>query len=106
ALGVLVWSALLEPLPGPAWFETPLKLLYVAAMWVAGSLLANVLLWTGHVLYPAYGGGPRSWGLAALDDQRAGGGLMLLEGSAVLVGVAGWLALRWWRESEARQQLV
>ena len=45
-------------------------------------------------------------GLSPLADQRAGGGVMLVEGSLVMIGVAVWLLLRVFRESEARQQLL
>jgi putative membrane protein len=82
--GVLLWSALLEPLPGPRWFTPARKLVYVAAMWLVMLGLSQVFLWSGTSLYTGY----------TLSDQRAGGGVMLFEGSAVMIGVATWLLLR------------
>jgi cytochrome c oxidase assembly factor CtaG len=104
--GTLVWAALLEPLPGPAWFTAGRKLLYVAGMWLVSLALSQVFLWSGHVYYARYLQAPRTWGLSPLADQRAGGGVMLVEGSLVMLGVAVWLLLRVFRESESRQRLL
>jgi putative membrane protein len=104
--GLLVWAAMLEPLPGPAWFTAGRKLLYVAGMWLVSLGLSQLFLWSGHAYYRRYVDAPRTWGLSALADQRAGGGVMLVEGSLVMLGVAVWLLLRTFRESESRQRLV
>jgi putative membrane protein len=104
--GTLVWAALIEPLPGAAWFTAGRKLLYAAGMWLVSLALAQVFLWSGHVYYARYADAPRTWGLSPLADQRAGGGVMLVEGSLVMLGVAVWLLLRVFRESEARQSLL
>jgi putative membrane protein len=104
--GVLVWAALIEPLPGPAWFTAGRKLLYVGTMWLVSLGLAQVFLWSTHVYYARYVTAPRTWGLSPLADQRAGGGVMLVEGSLVMIGVAVWLLLRLFRESESRQRFL
>jgi cytochrome c oxidase assembly factor CtaG len=104
--GTLVWAALLEPLPGPAWFTAGRKLLYVAGMWLVSLALSQIFLWSAHVYYARYARAPRTWGLGPLADQRAGGGVMLVEGSLVMLGVAVWLLLRVFRESETRQRLL
>jgi putative membrane protein len=104
--GMLLWTALLEPLPGPRWYGTGWRLASLAFVWVTGGALAQIFLWAGHPFYPPYEHAPRTWGLSALTDQRAGGGLMLLEMSVVVVLVAGWLGLRWLREAERRQRRV
>jgi putative membrane protein len=103
--GLLLWTALLGLLPGPRWFGPGSRLLALGFVWAAGGALANVFLWSGHPFYGPYVEAPRTWGLSALDDQRAGGGVMLLEmmlvGTVVFV-VAG---LDWLAESERRQLL-
>jgi putative membrane protein len=106
ACGLLVWAALLEPLPGPAWFTAGKKLVYVGGMWIVSLALSQLFLWSGHVYYARYLHAPRTWGFSPLADQRAGGGVMLVEGSLVMLGVAVWLLLRVFRESEARQRLL
>ena len=96
AAGSLLWAAILEPLPGPAWFTAAWKLPYVVGMWLVSLTLSQVFIWSSHSYYLHY----------SLDDQRAGGGVMLVEGSFVMLGVVVWLLLRVFRESEARQQLI
>jgi putative membrane protein len=92
--GTLVWAALL--LPGPAWFTSVHKLPYVLVMWLVPLTLSQLFLWSGHAYYHRY----------TLSDQRAGGGVMLVEGSFVMLGVVVWLLLRILGESEARQRLA
>jgi cytochrome c oxidase assembly factor CtaG len=104
--GVLLWSALLEPLPGPAWFTAARKVVYVGGMWLVSLVLSQVFIWSGHVYYARYAHAPRTWGLSPLSDQRAGGGVMLVEGTLVMLGVLVWLLLRAFRESETRQRLL
>ncbi len=104
--GVLLWSALLEPLPGPAWFTAGRKVLYVGGMWLVSLALSQVFLWSGHAYYARYVHAPRTWGLGPLADQRAGGGVMLVEGTLVMLGVLVWLLLRAFRESETRERLL
>ncbi|MBV8481075.1 MAG: cytochrome c oxidase assembly protein [Actinobacteria bacterium] len=84
ACGMLLWSALLEPIPGPRWFTPARKLFYVAGMWIVMLSLSQVFLWSSTQLYTGY----------SVSDQRAGGGVMLFEGSAVMIGVVVWLLLR------------
>jgi len=94
--GTFLWAAILEPFPGPAWFTTARKLPYVLTMWLVSLTLSQLFLWSGHSYYTGY----------TLDDQRAGGGVMLVEGSFVMLGVIVWLLLRIFRESEERQRLL
>jgi putative membrane protein len=82
--GVLLWSGMLASF-GIGW-----KFGYVGGMWLVSLALAQVFLWSGHAYYTGY----------SLDDQRAGGGVMLVEGSVVMLGVAVWLLLLAFREPE------
>jgi putative membrane protein len=94
--GTLLWAAILEPLPGPAWFTAAWKLPYVVAMWLVSLTLSQLFLWSGHSYYGSY----------TLADQRTGGGVMLIEGSFVMIGVVVWLLFRLFRESEERQRVL
>src|SRR4051794_37868979 len=78
--GALLWSALLELLPGPRWFGLPQRLAYLGTMWLLSLTLAQVFLWSSHAYY-----------YDSVNDQRAGGGIMLAENSAVMLGVLVWL---------------
>lgn len=92
--GALVWSALFGVLPGPRWFGTGARALYLTGMWFFSLALSSVFLWSRRPFYSRY----------TVPDQRLGGGVMLLEGSLIMLGVLVWLGVRWFAEAEARQQ--
>ena len=106
ALGMLMWAALLEPLPGPAWFTAPWKIPYVLGMWLVMLVLSQVFIWSSHVYYSPYAHERTLWGLSHLADQRTGGGVMLVESALTMLPALVWVLLMVLRESEARQQLV
>jgi cytochrome c oxidase assembly factor CtaG len=106
ALGMLMWAALIEPLPGPAWFTAPWKIPYVLGMWLVMLVLSQVFIWSSHVYYAPYTHDATLWGLGHLADQKAGGGVMLVESAFTMLPALVWVLLLVLRESEARQQLV
>ena len=85
--GALMWAAVVEPLPGPVWFGTGAKAAYVLAVRAIGMGIALGLTFSGPY-----------W--------RAGGLIMFVEGGIVTAVAFGLLFLRWWRETERRQQLI
>lgn len=89
--GALLWSALLSLLPGPRWFRTPQRLAYLGVMWLVSLSLSQVFLWSSHPYY-----------YDSVSDQRVGGGIMLLESSAVMLAVLVWLLWRALVPSEDR----
>jgi cytochrome c oxidase assembly factor CtaG len=105
-LGMLMWAALLEPLPGPAWFTAPWKIPYVLGMWLVMLVLSQVFLWSRHVYYAPYVHDRTLWGLSHLADQKAGGGVMLVESAFTMLPALVWVLLLVLRESETRQRLV
>jgi cytochrome c oxidase assembly factor CtaG len=106
AFGMLMWAALLEPLPGPAWFSAPWKIPYVLGMWLVMLVLSQIFIWSSHVYYAPYAHAATLWGLSHLADQKAGGGVMLVESAVTMLPALVWTLLRVLRESEARQRLV
>ncbi|HEV2074801.1 MAG TPA: cytochrome c oxidase assembly protein, partial [Thermoleophilaceae bacterium] len=98
ALGINMWMSLLGPLPMPAWFGNGARLVYVVAVRLTGALLANVLMWSEVVLYPAYAPGRAEWGVSGLSDQALAGVIMLVEGSVLTIVLLGWLFLKAARE--------
>jgi putative membrane protein len=106
ALGMLMWAALVEPLPGPAWFTAPWKIPYVIGMWLVMLALSQVFIWSSHVYYAPYAHDATLWGLGHLADQKAGGGVMLVESAFTMLPALVWVLLNVLRESEARQRLV
>jgi putative membrane protein len=104
--GMLMWAALIEPLPGPAWFTAPWKIPYVLGMWLVMLVLSQVFIWSSRVYYAPYTYDRALWGLGHLADQKAGGGVMLVESMFTMLPALVWVLLLVLRESEARQQLV
>ena len=64
AAGILMWAAILETLPGPAWFGSGAKLAFIVAVRLASTLLANVFLWSDTLFYDPYAD-------VGLSDQAA-----------------------------------
>jgi cytochrome c oxidase assembly factor CtaG len=104
--GALMWAAVIEPLPGPAWFTNGWKATYTLVVRVAGTILANVFIWANHPFYSYYVAREHGSAAAAVSDQRAAGAIMFIEGSVVTLLAFAWLFIRWTRETEARQRLV
>jgi cytochrome c oxidase assembly factor CtaG len=106
ACGALMWAAVIEPLPGPAWFGNGWKTLYTLAVRAAGTVLANVFIWAGHPFYPYYVGPDHAAGISPVSDQRIAGAIMFIEGSVVTMLAFAWLFIRFTRETELRQRLI
>jgi putative membrane protein len=106
ATGALMWAAVIEPLPGPAWFGSGAKAVYVLVVRTVGAGLATALIWSGRPFYPDYAAGERASGISPLHDQAIGGAIMFVEGGVVTLLVFAWLFLRWSREAELRQGLA
>jgi putative membrane protein len=107
AAGLLMWGALLEPLPGPGWFGSGAKAGYVLVVRALGcAILGNIFIWAGTPFYPYYATGEREWGIASLTDQQVGGAIMFIWGALITVSLFSWMFLRWIREAELRQSLL
>jgi len=106
AAGVVLWGAVLELLPGPAWFTAGSKLVYLGAAQVAQVVLASVFVWSGRVFYETYASGAPEAGVSARTDQSLGGAVMLAEATVVMAIAVSWAFLALLRESERRQILL
>jgi putative membrane protein len=104
--GAIMWLPVLETLPAPEWFGTGAKLAYIAVVRVVETILGNVFLWIGTVVYPVYATGDELWGISPLRDQGLAGAVMMIEGSLVTITALAWLFLRMAREGELRQELL
>jgi cytochrome c oxidase assembly factor CtaG len=94
------WSAMLFwwPVIGvwpshPVWPEwAMIPYLLLAGMVNMG--LSAVLSFSTHVLYASYASAPRVWGISALEDQAAAGGIMWVLGSIIMLVPATVLGMR------------
>ena len=92
--------------PSPRWFGNGARLVYIIAVRLIGTVLANVLIFGGTVFYPYYRAGDAHWHISPMADQVAAGGLMMVEESLLTIGLFCWLFLRVARENEERQELL
>ncbi len=104
--GVVMWLALLGPFPKPEWFGNGAKAIYVAVIHFSTMGLANILMWSGTVLYPFYSASDRAHGIAPITDQSLAGVVLMLQSGVVMLGVFFWLVMRWAREDTERQELL
>jgi cytochrome c oxidase assembly factor CtaG len=104
--GIAVWMALLGPLPKPQWFTNAWQLVYIVVVRLVGTVLANVMIFSGTVLYPYYRGGDAHWHISPMGDQIAAAGVMMVEESILTICLFGWLFLKVAREGEERQNLL
>lgn len=104
--GFAFWMSLLGPLPKPSWFGGAASAGFVAGIRLVGAVLANVLMWSGSVLYPRYGAGEAAHNIAPLTDQGTAGIVMMAESTVVSLAVLAWLILRWARHDTERQELL
>ncbi len=106
AFGMAVWVALLGPLPKPSWFTNGARLVYIVAVRLSGTILANVMIFAGTVLYPYYRPGDAHWHISSMGDQIAAAGLMMVEESVLTIALFCWLFLKVAREGDERQRLL
>jgi putative membrane protein len=82
---VLFWWPIVEPWPshysGSRWMLLP----YLLAADIINTGVSAFLCFSGRLVYPSYGQGPRIFDISPLDDQVAAGGLMWVFGSIVFI---------------------
>jgi putative membrane protein len=84
AAGVLVWTQLVDPARRGDLLRSG-RIALAVALFVAGQILADVLIFTFDPLYPAYAAqDERLLGLSALADQRLAGIVMMTEQAVTL----------------------
>ena len=69
-------------------------------------VLANVLIWSGTVLYPDYAPGEAKWDISPLADQGAAGNVMMIWTGTVTLGLFTWLFFRAANRSTEKQELI
>src|SRR3954451_8936118 len=104
AAGVAVWWPLIQPVPMRRRLTGLWPVAYVGAAKFGLAVLGLYLTWSSTVVYPYYEHVPRIWGLSALEDQNAGGALMMVEQSLTFVVVLVALFVQMLTRSEAEQR--
>jgi putative membrane protein len=106
AAGTIMWLALIGPFPKPRWFNNPARAIYAGVVHFSSMGLANILMWSGTVLYPFYIASDRAHGVDPLTDQSLAGAVLMIQGGVVMLCVFFWALLRWAREDTERQDLL
>jgi cytochrome c oxidase assembly factor CtaG len=92
-VGLLAWTQLIDP-AGSGRLGVPGRLAFTVAMFFAGQVLSDALVFSFHPYYPAYADmSGRLLGLSPLTDQRLAGIVMALE-QLVTLGTCFVLLLR------------
>jgi cytochrome c oxidase assembly factor CtaG len=88
-LGCLMWAPVVEPLPGPEWFGTGPKIIYLLSFWIVGLTFGNIMWFSGTVFYERYLTTAPLWGVSALQDQANAGTIFMLEhGLPALIAIS------------------
>lgn len=104
--GLMLWAAILELLPGPAWFVTGAKCVYMAGVFFVGLAIANVYWFSGTAFYDSHASAAVTWGLEPLEDQANAGTVMMVLHCLLAFGAISILFFRQAREGELRQRLI
>lgn len=104
--GLAMWLPLVGPLPKPAWFGDGAMLIYIVVVRLLEAVLANVLIWSGAVLYPDYAPGEAQWGISPLADQGAAGNVMMIWTGTVTLALFAWIFFRAAGHSAEKQELI
>ena len=104
--GCVMWMPVLGPLPTPSWFNAGWKVVYVIVVRFVSTVLGNVFIWSGAVIYPAYEAGDAAHGISPLTDQGIAGSIMMGEGMLVSLAVLSWFFLKWAADTTERQRLL
>ena len=103
-VGLLAWTQLIDP-AGSGRLGVPGRLAFTVAMFFAGQVLSDALVFSFHAYYRAYADMPgRLFGLSPLTDQRLAGIVMALE-QLLTLGTCFVLLLRELRRGAVRRRL-
>jgi putative membrane protein len=99
----LMWWPVVDPVPELERLQTPVRLLYMAALGIPMSIVSAIITFAEQAMYPWYEAAPRVFALSAADDQQLGGVIMWVPGMIVF-----WIALTIvffrWSRSEDREE--
>jgi cytochrome c oxidase assembly factor CtaG len=76
--GLILWWAVVDPLPGGRRRAAWSRLGYLGASRAAAAAVCLPLTWLATTFYPRYVAAPRAYGISALADQQIAGAAMCL----------------------------
>lgn len=100
----MMWWPVVAPLPELSRLSEPGKMLYLFLQSVVPTVPASFLTFSTGVIYEAYAGFPRLWGLGPVTDQRVAGLIMKIGGGLLLWLAIAILFFRWSAKEERQEQ--
>jgi putative membrane protein len=81
--GLIFWSVVIQPFPGPHRLAHGWRFLFVFTAMLPDTALGSIFIMAGSPVYSFYAALPRLWDLSVLDDQSLAGNVMLIGGDLV-----------------------
>jgi putative membrane protein len=91
---VMWWPVVSRTRAAPA-ASTPVQMFYLFMLTLPMGLLSSIFVFASDPIYPAYALASNPFGISTVADQRIGGLIMKLGGTAVLWGVISVKFFRW-----------
>ena len=82
---VLFWWPVIDVWPSHSVWPRGAMIPYLLLAGMVNMGLSAILSFSNHVLYASYAFAPRLWGISALEDQAAAGGIMWVPGSIAML---------------------
>ncbi len=105
ASAIVIWWPVLSRLPAVPAANLPMQMFYLFVITLPSGLLSSIFVFASDPIYPAYSMIANPDGLSALDDQRVGGLVMKLGGTAILWSVISVKYFRWAAAEPRKSQL-
>jgi len=102
--GLAVWWPLIQPVPMRRGLTGLWTVAYIGCAKFGLAALGLYLTWSGTVAYDYYAQLPRIWGLDPVEDQNAGGAIMMVEQSLTFVIALVVLFAALLRQSEIEER--
>src|SRR6202030_2990098 len=91
---VLFWWPVIDVWPSHSVWPRGAMIPYLLLAGMVNMGLSAILSFSNHVLYASYALAPRLWGISAIEDQAAAGGIMWVPGSFAMLIPAAILGMQ------------
>lgn len=106
AAAIVMWWPVLSCLPSAPAASVPMQMFYLFVITLPFGLLSSIFVFASEPIYPTYSVVTDPAGLSALNDQRVGGLVMKLGGTAILWGIISVKYFRWAATEPSTSELV
>ena len=103
---LVMWWPVVSRVPAAPAASVPIQMFYLFLLTLPSGLLSSLFVFAGEPLYPAYLLAADPGGLSALEDQRIGGLIMKLGGTALLWSVITVKFFRWFSQTPGERELL